>query len=66
MKYTKEFIDYVHKYPFKVIEDLRNGIQNEIVFTDKQEALSYIERGKLKYKRVKYTLIENKLNPEYL
>ena len=66
MKYTKEYIEYIQKYPFIVKEDYRNGIKNELVFTDKEEALSYIEREKVKHKRTKFEFIENKLNPEYL
>jgi hypothetical protein len=66
MKYTPEFIAYVNKYPVAVIEDYRNGIKDETVFTSKRDALNYIERKQIKGTRTQYTLIENRLNPEYL
>ena len=66
MQYTKEFIEYVHKYPFTVKENYCNGVEDEIVFTDKQEALDYIEREKIKHKRTKFKFIENQLDPEYI
>ena len=66
MKYTKEFIKYVNEYPFTVSENFHNGIVDETVFISKQEALNYIERGKLKYKRATFKLVENKLDPKYL
>ena len=66
MKYTPEYIEYVREYPFKVMEDFRNGIKNEIVFTNKPDAISYIERMKLKTKRAIFTLKENRLDPEYI
>ena len=65
-KYTPEFIAYVRKYPFAVIEDFKNGVKNEIVFESKPDALAYIERGKARSVRTKYALIENRLNPEYI
>ena len=66
MKYTPEYITYIKKYPYAVVEDFLNGIKNEIVCSTKQDATDLIARGELKHKRAKYTLIENRLNPEYM
>ena len=66
MKYSQEYIEYVKKYPFIVIANYLNGIKDEIVFTSKHDALSFIEREEIKHKRAKFKLVAQTLNPEHL
>ena len=66
MKYSQEYIEYVKKYPFIVKADFCNGHKDEIVFTNKLDALNFIKREEIKHKRAKFNLIPQILNPEYI
>lgn len=65
-QYTPEYIEYVRKYPYEVHENFCNGIENNILFSNKKDAQDYIERGKMKSVRAKFNIIHNELSPEYM